>query len=83
MLRMAPVHAQDNGQGVSGTEPERTSRYQDLLYARTGIGCHHSIGIGPGAYGTTGRQGSRGASTPHGNAWWPSGQIQVYGCMTL
>ena len=24
MLRMGPVHAQDNGQGVSGAEPERT-----------------------------------------------------------
>ena len=37
MLRMGPVHARDNGQGVSGAEPERTARYQDLLYARTGM----------------------------------------------
>ena len=33
MLRMGPVHAQDNGQGVSSAEPERTARYEDLLYA--------------------------------------------------
>jgi len=42
MLRMGPVHAWDNGQGVSSTEPECTARYRDLLYARTGIGCHRS-----------------------------------------
>jgi len=34
LLRMAPLHARDNGQGVSSTEPERTDRYRDLLYAR-------------------------------------------------
>ena len=34
MFRMGPVHARDNGPGVSGTEPERTARHQDLLYAR-------------------------------------------------
>ena len=79
MLRMGPVHAWDNGQGVSGTEPERTARYRDLLYARTGIGVTAPTGISPGAYGTTGRQGSTGASTPHGSAWWPPGRIQVYG----
>ena len=28
MLRMGPVHARDNGQGVSGAEPERTARYR-------------------------------------------------------
>jgi len=27
IFRMGPVHAQDNGQGVSDTEPERTARY--------------------------------------------------------
>jgi len=27
MLRMGPVHTRNNGQGVSGTEPERTARY--------------------------------------------------------
>jgi len=42
MLRIGLVHARDNGQGVSGAEPERTARYRDLLYARTGIGCHRS-----------------------------------------
>ena len=26
MFRMGPVHARDNGPGVSGTEPERTAR---------------------------------------------------------
>jgi len=34
MFRMGPVHARDNGSGVSSTEPERTARYRDLLYAR-------------------------------------------------
>jgi len=29
MLRMGPVHARNNGQGVSGTEPECTARYRD------------------------------------------------------
>ena len=42
MLKIGPVHARDNGQGVSSAEPERTARYRDLLYARTGIGCHRS-----------------------------------------
>jgi len=42
MLRMGLVHAQDNGQGVSGTEPEHTARYRDLLYAQTGIRYHRS-----------------------------------------
>jgi len=27
MFRMDPVHARDNGPGVSGAEPERTARY--------------------------------------------------------
>ena len=73
MLRMGPVYARDNGQEVSDIEPERTTRYRDLLYAQTGIGCHRSTGIGLGAYGTSGRQGSRGTSTPYGNTWWPPG----------
>ena len=34
MIRMGPVHARDNGPGVSGTEPKHTVRYRDLLYAR-------------------------------------------------
>ena len=34
MFRMGPVHARDNGPGVSGNEPERTARHRDLLYAR-------------------------------------------------
>ena len=33
-------------------------------------------GIYPGDYGTPGRQGSRGASTPHRNTGWPPGRIQ-------
>jgi len=37
MFRMGLVHTRDNGLGVSGAEPERTSRNRDLLYARTGI----------------------------------------------
>ena len=31
MFRMGPVHARDNGPGVSGAEPERTVRYRDLF----------------------------------------------------
>jgi len=27
MFRMGPVHARDNGPGVSGTEPKRTAKY--------------------------------------------------------
>ena len=48
MFRMGPVHARDNGPGVSDAEPEHTARYQDLLYARTGIGHRrsHRIGLG-------------------------------------
>jgi len=34
MFRIGPVHARDNGPGVSGTEPERAARYRVLLYAR-------------------------------------------------
>ena len=33
MFRMGPMHAQDNGPGVSSTESERTARHRDLLYA--------------------------------------------------
>ena len=67
MLRMGPVHARDNGQGVSSTEPESTARYQDLLYAQMEYDVIAPIGIGPGAYGTTDRQGSRGPTkTPGG-----------------
>jgi len=42
MFKMGPVHARDNGQGVSDTESECTARYRDLLYARIGIECHRS-----------------------------------------
>jgi len=34
ILGMGPVHARNNGPGVSGSEPERTARYRELLYAR-------------------------------------------------
>jgi len=34
MFRMGLVHARDNGPGVSGTEPESTTRYRNLLYVR-------------------------------------------------
>jgi len=34
MFKVGPVHALDNGPGVSGTEPERTARYRDLLYSQ-------------------------------------------------
>ena len=42
MFRMGPAHAEDNGPGVSGAEPERTARYQDLLYAQRRIRYHRS-----------------------------------------
>jgi len=68
MFRMGPIHAQDNGQGVYGTEPECTARYRDLLYTRTGIGYHRSHRNRPRAcaYPTGISRKSRGASTPHG-----------------
>ena len=56
IFRIVSVHAQDNGLGVSGDELERSAKYQDLLYARTVIGCHRSHRNGPGAYGTPGRR---------------------------
>jgi len=34
MFRVGLVLAQENGPGVSGTEPERTARYRVLPYAR-------------------------------------------------
>ena len=34
MFRIGLVHTRDNGPVVSGTEPERTARHRDLLYAR-------------------------------------------------
>ena len=34
MFRIGLMHARDNGPGITGTEPERTARYRDLLYAR-------------------------------------------------
>ena len=71
MFRMGSVRAQDNSRGVSGIEPERTARYQDLLYARMEYDVTALIRIGPGAYGTPRRKGSRGANRPHRNTWWP------------
>ena len=62
-FKMGPVHAWDNGQGVSGINQERTARYWDLLYARTGIGCHRS----PKEYTheiTTHQAGGRGVGVP-------------------
>jgi len=67
MFRMGPVHARDNGPGVSGAEPERTDRYWDLLYARTGIEYRRSHRNRPRVYAySAGINRSRGASTPHG-----------------
>ena len=68
MFRIGPVHARYNGLGVSGAELERTARYRDLSYARTGIGyrrshrnnsraCAYPVGI---------NRRSLDASTPHG-----------------
>jgi len=68
MFKMGYVHARDNGPGVSGSEPERTARYRDLLYARTGIGYHRSHRNRPRdcTYPAGINRRSRGASTPHG-----------------
>jgi len=39
-------------------------------------------GIYPGDYDTPGRrQGSRGASTPHRNTWWPPDRISEISCI--
>jgi len=66
MFRMGPIHARDNGPGVSGAELECTARYRYLLFARIGIkyrrsyinrlrACAYFVGINR----------SRGARTPH------------------
>ena len=67
MFRMGPVHAQDNGSRVYGTEPECTARYQDLFYARIGIGYHKSHRNSPRAcaYLTGLDRRGRGASIPY------------------
>ena len=84
MFRMGPVHARDNGLGVSGTEPERTARHRDLLYARRSqytpeqeqsvtVPTEYTQGI---IAHPADRQGGRGATTLLGNAWWPPDRIQ-------
>ena len=45
---MGPVHARDDGPGVSGTEPECSARYWDLLYTQIGVGIVEPIEIGLG-----------------------------------
>ena len=64
---MGLVLALDNDNGVSVAEPERTARYQDLLYARTGVGYHRSCRnmLRACAYPAGINKRSRGASTPH------------------
>ena len=68
MFRMGPVHARDNGPGVSSAEPERTARYWDLLHTLTGIGYRrfHKNRPRACAYPTGTNRRSRGAGTPHG-----------------
>ena len=39
MFRMGPVHARDNGPGLSGTEPERTARHR-IYYMPEGLIIH-------------------------------------------
>ena len=67
MFRMDPVHARDNGPGVSNAEPEHTARYRDLLYSQTGIEYRRSHRNRPMAcaYPAGINMRSRGASTPH------------------
>jgi len=64
---MGSVHAQDNDSGVSGAEPEHTTRYWDLLYAQRGIEYRRSHRNRPRAcaYPAVINR-SRDASTPHG-----------------
>jgi len=65
MLKMGSVHARDNGLGVSSAESERTVRYRDLLYARTGIGCCRSHRNKPRSLWHTRQEiRNRGVSTP-------------------
>ena len=68
MFRMGPVLARDNNHGVSGAEPERIAKYQDLLYAQTGIRFHRSHRNKHKACACRARinRRSMGASTPHG-----------------
>ena len=67
MLRMGPVHARDNGPGVSSAESEHTARYQDLLYNRTGVRycrfCRNRCRAC--AYPAEINRRGRGASIPH------------------
>jgi len=85
IFRIVSVHAQDNGLGVSGAELERSARYQDLLYARTVIGCHRSHRNRPRGLWHTRQEirRSRGVSKPHENIWWPPGRISSFRCTTF
>ena len=86
MFRMGPVHAQDNGPGVSVLSRSRNVPLgTGTYYMSEGLSIRPNrnrvspflTGIYPGDYSTPGRmQGGRGASTPLGSAWWPPGRIQ-------
>ena len=75
MFRMGPVHAWDNGPGVSGIEPECTARDWDLLYARRSLSIRPNRNrVSPFPTGYTQGiiahpAGRQGASTPLENAW--------------
>ena len=81
MFRMGHVLAQNNDHGVSDTEPERTARYRDLLYARIGVGYHRFHRNRPRActYLAEINRRSMGASTPHGSPGGRQVISQVYG----
>ena len=85
MFIMGPVHARDNGPGLSGTEPERTARHRDLLYARRSyntpeqeqsVTVPHRIYLGD--YSTPGQAG-KGVGVPVHPSETPGGlQVESY-----
>ena len=90
MFRMGPVHARDNGPGVSGMSqnvPLGTGTYcmPEGLSIRPNM---NRVSPFPTEYtqGITahpaGRQGCRGTNTPHENTWWPPGRISGISCTT-
>ena len=67
MFSMGPLLARDNDHGVSGAEPERTTRYQKLIVRPNGIGYCRSHRNRPKACAYSEENKRSGdASTPHG-----------------
>jgi len=91
MFRMGPVHAWTTVQDypvLNRNVPLSTGSY--YIPIRLSIRPNRNRvsplpkGIYTGDYDTPDRsQGSRGAITPHGNTWWPPGQIPGISCTTF